>query len=193
MVVGSAAMVGGGRGQMQMHGPTLHEVTRDHIIMTASNFVIAIFRHETTLGGVRVIQRVYDEHARVFPKGVYMLTLVEQSAPLPGTQERDALAKFLASGAGRTRMSAVIHEGTGFRAAMVRGVVTGLTMVARLPYPHKIFATLEEAASWFGTTTHKDVDPDLLVKVVTEARQAVELREAAGASSAARGESRRPV
>jgi cytochrome c556 len=147
----------------------LHEVTRDHVVFTWRNVTCAVFKRETTLGGVRTIQRVYDDLAGKFPEGVLMVTIVEEGAPMPVVEVRDALAKFLASGAGRSKMSAVIHEGIGFRAAAVRAVVTGLAMVAKLPYPHKVFATPTDAARWFSLGD-QPFDADDFVTAVADAR-----------------------
>ncbi len=147
----------------------LAEVTRDHVVFTWNNVACAVFKRETTLGGVRTIQRAYDDLAARFPSGVFMVTIVEDGAPMPVVEVRDALAKFLASGAGRTTMSAVIHEGVGFRAAAVRAVVTGLAMVARLPYPHKVFGTPTDAARWFSLGD-PPLDADDFVAAVADAR-----------------------
>jgi hypothetical protein len=151
-------------------GAQLHESTADHVVLTWNDFIFAVFKHETTLDAVRTIQRVYDELAAKFPKGVYMVTVVESGAPMPATEVRTALADFLAGGAGRTRRSAVIHEGVGFRAAAVRGVVTGLAMVARLPYPHKVFATATEASGWLAIGHEDGVDPNDFIDALLDAR-----------------------
>jgi len=89
----------------------------------------------------------------------------------PPSEAREAVAIFLRSAAGKVRMSAVMHEGFGFRAAAVRSVVTGLSMLVRLPYPHEIFATVEQAANWLGTTPFQDVDADYTALAVSHARR----------------------
>ncbi|MEO8877812.1 MAG: hypothetical protein ABI461_19620 [Polyangiaceae bacterium] len=129
---------------------TLHLATHDHILATWSNVVILVWRHETTLAGVHAGQQVLADHTRAHPNGVFLMTIVEFGAPMPTPEVRDALATLLASGANRILLSAVAHEGTGFRAAAVRSVVTGLAVLAKLPYPHKVFATVDEASAWFS-------------------------------------------
>jgi len=128
---------------------TLIAATPDHIIATWANVVILVWRNETTLKGVEAVQKVYDNLSAANPKGIFLMTVVEFGAPMPSADVRDALARFLASGSGRMILSGVTHEGTGFRAAAVRSVVTGLALLAKLPYPHKVFATVDEAAAWF--------------------------------------------
>ncbi|HEY6877594.1 MAG TPA: hypothetical protein VI299_06220 [Polyangiales bacterium] len=142
--------------------------------MTWDRCVGVVWKRETTAEGVEALTEAYREQTARYPSGVYLLTIVEKDAPMPPVEQREAVAVFLRSGAGRTRMSAVVIEGTGFRAAAVRSVVTGLAMLVRLPYPHEIFSSLEQAAKWLGTTPHNDVDPDYTVLAVSHARRSAE-------------------
>lgn len=77
-----------------------------------------------------------------------LLTVVEQGAPIPSSEARAALANVLRHGADAVLASAVVMEGDGFRASMVRSVATGLALVARQPFPHRVFARTEDAAEW---------------------------------------------
>ena len=156
----------------------LRVATEDHILATWANVVILVWRKDTTLPGVEAAQRVYDDLARENPGGIFLMTIVEFGAPMPPPEVRDALARFLASGAGRMILSAVAHEGTGFRAAAVRSVVTGLAVLAKLPYPHKVFATADEAGAWFWVNSPVarawGERAKLLVDAVLEVRQRAE-------------------
>ncbi|HZS40192.1 MAG TPA: hypothetical protein VFF06_25350 [Polyangia bacterium] len=89
------------------------------------------------------------------PSGIALLNIVEPSAPAPPSEVRGALARILTEFGHELKCSAVVHEGSGFRAAAVRGVVTGLTLLARQPFPHKVFATVDEASAWMTDTLHK--------------------------------------
>lgn len=154
----------------------IREVTDDHIIMVWERSVCVVWKRATTLAGIEKLSSVYKEQAVRYPDGIYLLTIVEPTAPLPPPEAREALAIFLRSGGGRTRLSAVVHEGNGFRAAAVRSVVTGLAMLVRLPYPHEIFATVDQAARWLANGKHKDVDAEYTVLAVTHARRTAEER-----------------
>jgi hypothetical protein len=123
------------------------------LIAAWRNVAILVWRRETTQAGVDALHTEYDKLTQKYPGGVFLLTIVEQGAPPPSSEIRKALAKFLARGAGRTILSAVVHEGTGFRAAFVRSVVTGLAVMTDLPYAHKVFATVEHASGWFRTNS----------------------------------------
>ena len=150
---------------------TVQDMTKDHVLLTWSNVVVAIFRRETTLASVASIQRIYNKCAAAHRRGIYMLTIVEEGAPMPPAEVREALARFLESGSGKTLLSGVVHEGTGFRAAAVRSVVTGLAMLARLPYPHRVFASVELASHWFASAGAKDIYVTELLQGIDEARR----------------------
>lgn len=51
--------------------------------------------------------------------------------------------------------AALVFEGTGFRAAAVRGVVTVLNTLARQAYPYKSFGTVDAGATWVASM-HND-------------------------------------
>ncbi len=127
--------------------PNVYEATPDHIVGTWNNVSLIIWRVATFSNAVDLSQRTSEELARKYPGGIGLLTIIEQSAPMPPSEARSRIADFFAS-ADYIKASSVAFEGTGFRAGAVRSVVAGLTMLARQPFPHKIFATLKEATDW---------------------------------------------
>jgi hypothetical protein len=151
----------------------IHVASADHIVATWRNVVLLIWRRETTVEGVSAARRIYDELAAVCPGGVLLMTIVEEKAPAPSADARKDLARFLSNCSGRMILSAVVHEGAGFQAAMVRSVVTGLALVARLPYPHKVFATVAEAEAWFRASSPmaRAWQEGVMVDVSNEVRQ----------------------
>jgi hypothetical protein len=124
--------------------------TADHLLATWGEVLVIVWHDRTTLEGVQAGQRFYDALAETCPSGVFLLTVVEEKAQFPEAAVRKQLAKLLASGAGRTRKSALVYEGSGFNASIVRSIVTGLTQLSSVPYPHKVFATVDEAARFFA-------------------------------------------
>ncbi|WP_437715862.1 hypothetical protein WMF45_05240 [Sorangium sp. So ce448] len=123
-----------------MHPDPWHLVTRqpDYILASWHQIFCVIWRRETTEDGARHLRDACAEFAKKHPRGIGLLTLVESGAPLPSAPARRAIASFLAEASATIRCSAVVFEGSGFHAAMVRSVVTGLTLVARQRYPHRV-------------------------------------------------------
>jgi hypothetical protein len=154
----------------------LHLATRDHIMATWECVVILIWRAETTSAGIRYAQDVFDALALKYPQGVFLLNVVEPDAPMPVPEVRSGMAAFLTKGGSRMTLSAVVHEGQGFRAAAVRSLVTGLALITKLPYRHKIFSNVAEAVAWFSVTSPvaRAWGPNALVAVVSELRARVD-------------------
>jgi hypothetical protein len=122
-------------------------VCPDYCFAEWRDVFIILWRKQTTMEGVERLMELCNAFAAERPH-FFLLTVVEMNAPLPEAKVRERLATFLAQHGQKIKRSAVVFEGSGFRAAAVRGVVTGLTMLARMPYPHKVFAASREAAGW---------------------------------------------
>ena len=75
----------------------VEDVTKDHLIARWGNVGILVWKQETTIAGVNKLQQVYAQLAKDYPKNVFLITIVEQGAPMPASPTRVALAEFLAS------------------------------------------------------------------------------------------------
>jgi len=128
---------------------TVDAKTHDYAVAWWNELVAVVWRHETTLQGVRDLKSAVSALARRHPNGIAMLTIVSESAPMPSSAARKAIAELLSESSAIIRCSAVVMEGAGFRAAAVRSVVTGLTMLARHEFPHSI-CDVEAAAKMYS-------------------------------------------
>lgn len=129
----------------------IYRCCRDYALASWGDVFFVIWRENTTTAGVADLHSQCEKFASRRPRGILLLTLIHDGAPPPQAAERGKLAAFLRS-ANYIRGSAVIMEGTSFRAAFVRGVVTGLTMLARQPFPHQV-CSMTGAGSLFATVT----------------------------------------
>jgi hypothetical protein len=121
--------------------------THDYALASWNEIVAVVWRHETTLEGVKGLESIVATIAQSHPKGIGMLTIVSAVAPMPSSAARKAIADLL-SASPFVRCSAVIMEGMGFRAAAVRSVVTGLTMLSKHEFPHRI-CDVEDAVKMY--------------------------------------------
>lgn len=128
----------------------LSRVRPDYALASYRDCFICIWRHETTMEGTGAVRRETLGFGETRPKGIALLTIVEEGAPMPPTEARQSLAHFMRDASDHIKVSGVVFEGTGFRAAAVRSVVVGLTMLARQKYPHKVFGNLSETAEWMA-------------------------------------------
>lgn len=150
----------------------IQAATSDYLFLTWEDLMVAVWRGQTSIPAIHAGEKLLKAHAAKYPAGILLLTVIEENAPPPGLAERTALGKMLKNSEGRTRRSAVIFEGSGFRAATVRSVVTGVLLFSSPPFPHKVFATVPTAATFLAAT--EKIDPKRtakrIVEVVAEAR-----------------------
>jgi len=92
-------------------------------------------------------QRVVDQ-ASGFEHGVGCLTIVPRSAMPPPEDVRRAIGDALGALAGNLRCLCWLIEGSAFQAAMVRGVLSGIRMLSRPPYPTLVTGDMDEALTW---------------------------------------------
>jgi len=152
----------------------------DHALASWGNVQVVIWRHVTTLAGVRALRQACTDFGARNPEGVLLLTIIHAGAPAPLPRVRAELARFLGESS-QIRASAVVMEGSGFRAAFVRGVVTGLTLLARQPFPHEV-CTLEGARDLFERSTRGTrlrFDAPAFVPGITALRARIEQQIAA--------------
>lgn len=124
------------------------QATSQHAIGHVSEVALYVWRSTTTLAAARALEQTVRIVGTRAKGGGVLLGVVAAGVPPPEANVRKALADSLAAGAGFVRASALVFEGEGFRASMVRAVATGLSMLARLPYPHESFPSVTAAAKW---------------------------------------------
>jgi hypothetical protein len=123
-------------------------VEKDYALATFGDVFMVIWRHETSMAGAEALRRECLAFAETRPKGIALLTIIEERAPMPPSDSRACIAGFLRDASEVIRASGVVFEGSGFRAAAVRSIVISLTMLAGQKYPHKVFANLVETAGF---------------------------------------------
>lgn len=82
------------------------------------------------------------------PGKIFFLCLVSPNAEPPEQAERDASSQMITSHGNRLLGTACVVEGSGFRAAITRTVLTGIVLFIRTPAPIAFFENVEAAAFW---------------------------------------------
>ena len=133
----------------------LLSATADHAFATLENVVLYNWRRTTTVEGVKEIARATAQANTSTManavKGPRLLAFgtVEEGASLPPAHIRELMGEMMRVEWGQTTAaSALVFVGEGFRASAVRGVATGLALLARNAFPHKAFASAAEGAIW---------------------------------------------
>ena len=85
------------------------------------------------------------------PQGAGFLCVVEPSATPPDDKLRRASINMVTSHGDNLKCVACVIEGTGFRAAVGRSVLSGMTLVSgQRKSPLSIFSSITAAARWMG-------------------------------------------
>lgn len=131
---------------------------RDHFVFTLDRFFAMVWRRETRIDAVKRVNRIItDFAASLAPQRFCLLTLVEAGAPMPPAGSRAGLAHLLHANAEFLVASAVAYEGSGFRAAAVRGVATSIAVMSNHQFPHRVFSSVFEATDFLTTELEREL------------------------------------
>lgn len=131
----------------------LYRCTSDYALANWRNVLMVVWRKNTTRAAVNDTSIWCDRLAVPWPDGVFLLTIIQQGAAPPSPDARRALASYMKS-CPYIVGSAVTIEGKGFRSALVRGVVTSLSLLAEQPFPHQV-CPLPAAVELFAAISRK--------------------------------------
>lgn len=127
-------------------------MTAHHAIGSFGSTVLYVSRNSTGLEAVRLLSAETDV-ARVAGGELSLFGIIEAGAAMPSSDARDGLSEVLREFGDKGGVaSALTFEGIGFRASAVRSIATGVALVARQRFPHRIFGSIAEAADWLVST-----------------------------------------
>jgi serine/threonine protein kinase len=119
-------------------------------VSRAGNVLVNVLRRTVTLES---IARMRHESRLVFgatPERFAVLSIIEPSAAhAVGSDVREASTAF--SREFRICCAAIVIEGSSFRHAALRTLIAGIYLVAKQPYPYKIFERVSDGVAWIMT------------------------------------------
>jgi eukaryotic-like serine/threonine-protein kinase len=121
-----------------------------HGLALTGPIVIVLWENETSSGAVHELAALLATHAAENGR-VALLQVIGERATPPEANVRAALAAMLKDNEARIVASAVVFEGTGFRASVIRSIVIGISMLTRPKCPHTVFASVKEGIAWLCT------------------------------------------
>lgn len=122
--------------------------SRDHVVAHSSSLVLAVWKRHTLITHLADVQAGIDLAREMNGLPICVIQIVPREAVVPGPATRRALATLLRENTDNISHSAVIQLGSGFRASIVRSIVTAVTLMSNPGYPHQVFSSIPDACSW---------------------------------------------
>lgn len=131
------------------------ELEEHHVLATFRNVAIAVWVDETTVEAVQRAQQMVERLALEWDDDIAFLQVFGEDVQHVDASARTALMTLLAAGTGSIRDAPVVYEGTGFRAAAIRAIVTGLLTQRHYGFSHRVYPRVEDAAVSIARTMEK--------------------------------------
>ncbi len=120
-----------------------------HCIAWLGNIEIILSREAPTSAIMRTIIRELEALSKDCGGGTGALLVINSDCKPPSEEARAYIRTELANSS-MVAASQVV-EGTGFRGAAMRAVLSVLQLASRAPYPMEIFSGVDEGARWLCT------------------------------------------
>ena len=130
-----------------------------HLAAIHRNVYITAWWGETTVARLKRVGEIQNELARKWPKGFVALALIRSSNVNMPADVRAEAEKLTKAPAPNLKAIAQVIAGTGFAAAAIRSVATGMRIISRSKTPSKIFDTLDNASTWLVPKTNELPEP----------------------------------
>lgn len=124
----------------------LYHRETDFAVGGGARLLVIVWRDRTTLNGIRKCREYVHQTCSGSGCEFALMAVIEPKAKLPGGEERAAVAELLRDASRWIQVSTLAFEGNGFIAATIRSIVTGITLLAQQPFPHRVFENVEEAS-----------------------------------------------
>jgi hypothetical protein len=133
---------------MDASSVTICRSNTDCVIGIAEGVAVAVWLHHTNVEDVAELGRAVRKARRGASESVRLVQVVPRTAITPDARVRAALASMLRGLKGIVPYSVILFEAEGFRAAMIRSIVTSITSLSSPGFPHRVFGNLQDAAAW---------------------------------------------
>jgi hypothetical protein len=141
------------------------------------NVLVSVTRNRQLIENLRRLRKAIDAHFKRWPGGVATISVLEPSAysSMVSSEEREEISALARDYTARG--VALVIEGTGFRPAAVRVMISGVYLVTRVSYPRKIFSTVTEGSAWLTSSASAGapgaVDSPSVLDAVEVVRKAI--------------------
>lgn len=134
----------------------VHDATADYCIATWRRVMFLVWKTGATAHGIEMSRQIMDSWGRRHRGGVMLVIVMPQKSPSPPSEEaRGAMARAT-QGTSNLKGIAVIQDGNWFVRAAIRGATASRSLIDRARIPTRIYAKVDDAASWISTCLGAD-------------------------------------
>jgi hypothetical protein len=157
---------------VELRGLDIIACDADHAKGIAFNMLFMVWRGHTTAAAYRHGIVAAQDLNRRHPEGIGVCQLVELEAEPPDSEARAAFVHLMRMPG--IRHFTVTYEGSGFKAAAVRAVISSAHALGRPKFAHAVHASLADAARWHAKQQAILGRPEtatLIERMLTEVRR----------------------
>ena len=130
-------------------------VERQYVLASWREVGIAVWIEDVPVEAIQAAQYVLQGLALDWPEGIAFVQVIGEDQQSFEASTRTALRDLLRAARSFLREAPVVYEGSGFRAAAVRAIVTGLVSQHSYGFPHRVYSRVEDAALAVGKKFEK--------------------------------------
>jgi hypothetical protein len=122
----------------------------DASFLNVGDVLVIVWHGELSPTSLAMYETCFAEMAAAHQSGFSVLAVIEAGAGQPDGAARSTLARIFGRFEQQLRAVCVAIEGSGFRIATIRMIVTGIASMVRRNYPLSIEGTGTRAANWIS-------------------------------------------
>jgi hypothetical protein len=114
---------------------------------------VLIWHERVSVEGVECLAGVFAKLSEIHSSGFGLLTIIEKDADVSTPPAvRSAMSKVLMDNDRWLRGAAIAYEADGFKATILRSVVTAINLMSGARFPNRVFRDNRQALRWLGET-----------------------------------------
>lgn len=120
------------------------------VVAQVGNVCVALWRKKPTRERFEIQRNALDAAVKKNPGRTVFMCLVEAGTEPPDDEERKASSAMITGHGADLNAVACVIEGSGFKAAISRTVLSGIMFLIRSPSPIKYFESTASGAAWLS-------------------------------------------
>jgi len=150
--------------------PQVYSQEPGYTVAVVGRYLIHIHTERTTSTTVGVVRRALADLEARYDKFGYLCVMERSSELILPSDVRASIDVYVKRYSSRFTGAAIVFEEPGFRATVVRSLVTAVNVASRASHPTQVFDALQAGIAWLGGITPGEPTPTRLHQIVEQLR-----------------------